>query len=235
MMLREWIAALVEGGLGASRVRNAHDVLVEVLGSAVEARRLTVNVAANMRGLPRRPELEMHFLTTVENRGSIALARRSTSTAVGTGAYTGLRLGELIGLKVKRLDLLRGTVPGAEALSEVDGRLVWAHRRTTSVARSACPASWPGNWAPGSPAGRTVLMTSCSPRRGGPIREHKLLERYFKPAVERAGLPPSLCMHDLRHAATSLLIRGGAIRDEYTGATFGPFSAFCCSLGHSRE
>ncbi len=36
------------------------------------------------------------------------------------------------------------------------------------------------------------------------------MERYFKLATERAGLPAALRMHDLRRTAASLLIREGA-------------------------
>ena len=59
--------------------------------------------------------------------------------------------------------------------------------------------------------------------RGGPIREHKLMERSFKPAAIKAGLcvrtvrrsdrevlVTDLRMHDLRHTAASLLIWEGA-------------------------
>jgi integrase len=58
------------------------------------------------------------------------------------------------------------------------------------------------------PSGPEDLVFTAA--RGGPIREHKLMERYFKPAVERAGAPAALRMHDLRHTAASLLIREGA-------------------------
>ncbi len=58
--------------------------------------------------------------------------------------------------------------------------------------------------------------------RGGPIREHKRMERYFKPAAVKAGLcVRTVCrgdkdvlvtdmrMQDLRHTAALLLIREG--------------------------
>jgi integrase len=45
---------------------------------------------------------------------------------------------------------------------------------------------------------------------GGPLREPKFAERYFKPAARAAGLPAALRVHDLRHTCASLLIREGA-------------------------
>jgi integrase len=60
---------------------------------------------------------------------------------------------------------------------------------------------------------------------GGPLREGKFMERFFRPAIEVANqhllrearrgehvalLPERLRMHDLRHSAASLMIREGA-------------------------
>src|SRR4029453_869155 len=46
--------------------------------------------------------------------------------------------------------------------------------------------------------------------QGGPLREPKFAERYFKPAARAADLPAALRVHDLRHTCASLLIREGA-------------------------
>jgi Phage integrase, N-terminal SAM-like domain len=61
LTVREWVAGLVDGGLSPSRVRNAHQVLSQVLAAAVEGGRLARNPAAGVR-LPRRVEREMLFL-----------------------------------------------------------------------------------------------------------------------------------------------------------------------------
>jgi len=60
----------------------------------------------------------------------------------------------------------------------------------------------------GRPHGPDDLVFTAP--RGGTIREHKLAERYFKPAAVKAGLAAALRVHDLRHTAASLLIREGA-------------------------
>jgi hypothetical protein len=66
-----------------------------------------------------------------------------------------------------------------------------------------------GAWLAGRPHGPDDLVFTAP--RGGPIREHKLMERYFKPAIQAtnqaiatlpkdqrpAELPATLRMHDL--------------------------------------
>jgi integrase len=224
MMVREWIATLIEDGPGASRIRNAHAVLTMILDSAVDAKRLAINVAANMRGLPRRPELEMHFLDALQVERLAEAIDPRYRLLVLVGAYTGLRPGEITGLKVKRLDLLRGKLEVAEALSEVDGKLTWGtpkthERRVVRLPRFLCD-ELAAYLADRSHERDDLVFTAP---HGGPIREHKLMERYFKPAAVRAGLcvrtvrredreelVTDLRMHDLRHTAASLLIREGA-------------------------
>jgi integrase len=44
---------------------------------------------------------------------------------------------------------------------------------------------------------------------GGPLRR-TFYRRHYKPAVDRAGLSPSLRFHDLRHICAALLIAQGA-------------------------
>ena len=61
-MLWEWVAGLVEQGLSPSRIRNAHQVLSQILAVGVEGGRIARNPAAGVR-LPRIVRRDMHFLT----------------------------------------------------------------------------------------------------------------------------------------------------------------------------
>jgi hypothetical protein len=62
LAVREWIAGLVEQGLSPSRIRNAHQVLSQILAAGVEGGRIARNPAAGVR-LPRIVRRDMHFLT----------------------------------------------------------------------------------------------------------------------------------------------------------------------------
>ncbi len=44
--------------------------------------------------------------------------------------------------------------------------------------------------------------------KGGPIRKNNLIRRWFKPLLEKAGLP-EIRFHDLRHTAATLLLTLG--------------------------
>jgi integrase len=202
LAVREWVAALVEGGLSPSRIRNAHQVLAQVFTAAVEGGRLARNPATGVR-LPKRVDREMLFIDAAQ-----------VEQLADFLAYTGLRFGEAVALKVGRLDLLRGTCEVVESATEVGSQLEWGttktdERRTVRLPRFLC-----GELAAhlaSSPSDPDALVFTAP--MGGPLRERKFLHGQhgqLKPAARRAGLPGTLRAHDLRHTAASLLIRQGA-------------------------
>lgn len=129
LLVREWLAALVEADLSPSRIRNAHQVLSQVLATAVEANRLARNPAKGVR-LPRIVRREMHFLTAAQVELLAAAITVPFPLLVRFDAYAGLRAGELAALRVGRLDLLRGTREVVESATEVDNKLVWGVTKT---------------------------------------------------------------------------------------------------------
>lgn len=56
------------------------------------------------------------------------------------------------------------------------------------------------------PESDRLIFTSVE---GGPLHRTRFMARYFRPAVEIAGLAP-LRFHDLRHTAAALAIHAGA-------------------------
>jgi integrase len=210
LAVREWVAALVEGGLSPSRVRNAHQVLAQVFTAAVEGGRLARNPATGVR-LPKRVDREMLFLDAAKVEALADASAPHHRVLVYFLAYTGLRFGEVVALKVRRLDLLRGTCEVVEAATEVGSRLEWGttktdERRTVRLPRFLCDEL--AAHLAGSPGDPDALVFTAP--MGGPLRERKFLHGQLKPAARRAGLPGTLRAHDLRHTAASLLIRQGA-------------------------
>jgi integrase len=103
----------------------------------------------------------------------------------------------------------------AEALKEVDGKLVFGppkthERRTISLPRFLCEMLT--DHLARSPGGNGPDELVFPGPQGGPLRHHLFYRRHYKPAV-RASLPATkhgLRFHDLRHTCASLLIAQGA-------------------------
>jgi integrase len=72
----------------------------------------------------------MHFLSAAEVERLAEAIVPPYGVLVRFAAYTGLRAGEIAALRVKRLDLLCGTVRVVEAASEVGGRLITGPTKT---------------------------------------------------------------------------------------------------------
>jgi integrase len=87
------------------------------------------------------------------------------------GAYGGLRIGALAGLRRGRVDLLRGTVTMAEIVTEVEGRLFFglpktrAGRRTVGLPRFVTRELEAHLADPGDPNGH-VFTTRTGDRSG---------------------------------------------------------------------
>lgn len=208
--VRRFVAELVEAGDEPGTVRNTFNVLRLVFETAVGSGAIRVNPCTGVR-LPKSKRSEMLFLTPSEILELADAITPPFGTLVVFAAYTGLRAGEIGAMRVGRLDLLRGTAQVHESLADVKGKLVfgptktYAHR-TVRLPRFLCDEL--GAYLSDRPARPEDLLFSG--RSGTPLRHNLFYARHYKPAVERAGLPPALRFHDLRHTCAALLIAQGA-------------------------
>jgi integrase len=210
LAVREWLAALVAGGLGPKRAGKARAVLSQVLDAAVEGGKLSRNVTAGVKP-PKVQRAEMCFLDAGQVEALAEAIDPRWSTLIRFAAYSGLRPSELTALRVGRLDLLRGTARVVEAATEVDGRLHWGGVKTHEARTVRLPRSIAdelGAQLAGRPHGPEDLVFPAP--LGGPMRWSKWVRRHFKPAAPQMGLPERLRLYDLRHTCASLLIREGA-------------------------
>ena len=210
LAVRGWLAGLVSGGLSPSRAKHAYYVLYAVLEAAIQASALVRNPAAGVRA-PRSHSREMHFLSAAEVERLAEAIVPPYGVLVRFAAYTGLRAGEIAALRVKRLDLLRGTVRVVEAASEVSGRLITGPTKTHAERTVRLPRFLRDELAAylASPPRDRDAFVFTAPK-GGPLRHHNFYKRQFCPALVRAGLPAQIRFHDLRHTCASLLIAQGA-------------------------
>jgi len=211
MGIEAWIAELRSGGLSASRTRQAHQVLSQILAAAVKARYVPSNPAVGVK-LPRLSRREQQFL---EPRDVVKLAHAMPDrfkALVYIFAYGGLRWGEAVALRRRRVDVLRGRLEVAESLADVAGTHVFGptknYRNRTivlpSFLRDMLNDHLVNHTAPG-PDG--LLFTA---ENGAPLRNSNFNGRMWRPVVATAGLPHDLRIHDLRHTAVALLISQGA-------------------------
>lgn len=208
----EWVAELSASGMAPATAHKAHQILAKCLRAAVRARLIPFNPCDGV-SLPRIERQEMRFLDPTQLAGLSDVIDPRYRAFVLLGGYGGLRLGELLGLRRERVDLLRRRVEVAEILVEVRGHITYGPPKTRAGRRSvplprvvaealqeALESVEPGGLVFTSPEGK-------------PARASQLRRRVWAPAVNAAGLEP-LRIHDLRHSAVAFWIAAGASPKE---------------------
>ena len=150
-------------GLAPATVQKAYQLLGKVMGAAVDAGMLAQSPCRRVP-LPKVEREEMRFLTPAEVATLADAIQPRYRALVLVGAYGGLRIGELAGLRRSRVDLLRGTVAGGRDRGRGPGRA--AHRA----------AQDPGQPAHGRAApvrGRGAGRAPGRPGRPGGLRVHR--------------------------------------------------------------
>ena len=223
--VQAWVAELSARGFKPATVVKAYQLLARTMTAAVNADMLARSPCRAVR-LPKVERDEMRFLTPAEvARLADAIGPRYRALVL-LGAYGGLRIGELAGLRRGRVDLLRGMVDVAEIVVEVKGRLyigppkTRAGRRTVGLPR-AVVEELAAHMGPIGPADARVFTSD----KGATLRTSNFRAKVWLPAVQTAGLTP-LRPHDLRHTAVALWIAAGAnpkevsVRAGHTSVAF---------------
>lgn len=196
----------LDSGLSPRTVQIIHTTLHKALKQAVRWRLVPRNVCGDVDP-PHAPRKEVQPLSAEQVRSLLAAAEGDPLEALyALAVTTGMRQGELLGLRWEDVDL------GARVVRV--RRTVWegkssapktrAARRQVGLSRRAFRALHEhrerangSEWVFPSQTGRT------------PFDAHHLLNRSWLPLRKRAGLPETTRFHDLRHtAATLLLCRG---------------------------
>jgi integrase len=134
--------------------------------------------------LPKVEREEMRFLTLAQVAALADAIDRRYRALVLVGAYGGLRIGELAGLRRSRVDLLRGTVQVAEMVVEARGVLhvgppkTRASRRTVGRPRFVAEELAAHLTGPGDPD--ALVFTAP---QGGPLGLPAFRARVWRRAV----------------------------------------------------
>jgi integrase len=127
--VRVWVTHATRQGLAASTVRRAYQLLGKVLGAAVDAGMIAQSPCHRVP-LPRIERREMRFLTPAGVARLADSIRPGYRALVLLGAYGGLQIGEMAGLRRGRVDLDHGMVEVAEIVTEVSGYLHFGPPKT---------------------------------------------------------------------------------------------------------
>lgn len=209
----------LDSGLAGSTVQKLHHVLHKALKQAVRWNLVPRNVADDAKAPTPTPK-EMRPLSALE-------ARRLLETALGDrleafyvlAIHTGMRRGELLGLKWDDVDLDTSTVRVRRTLTRVDSGRKLAlgepktkkSRRTVRLTPGAVEAlkrhragqAQEKLKAGGLYGDQGLVFAGIG---GGFINPSNLRNRSFASLLARAGLP-HITFHDLRHTCASLLFQ----------------------------
>ncbi|HEX9643178.1 MAG TPA: tyrosine-type recombinase/integrase [Acidimicrobiia bacterium] len=194
--VRAWIAELVAAGYSPSTIRRAYTLLQLALELAVEDGRLARSPCRRI-ALPRIEQSEKRFLSIEEVEHLAGAIRPRYRAMVLTGAYTGLRPGELAALRIDRLDLLRRQLRVEEPLKTPAARRTLSFPSFLADELAAHLAAHSGDDG--------LVFTAPE---GGRLRLGLFRRRIWYPAV-RDSVGEPMRPHDLRHTHVALLIAAG--------------------------
>ena len=213
-------ATMSEKNLSARTVRFTHSVLSSAFKQAVRCRMLLQNPCESVE-LPRKVSQEMQSLTPIEAARFLAEAASDRWVALFVLALaTGLRPSEYFGLKWSDVDLEQGLVTVQRSLiwrSYKSGDWYFGEPKTPrSRRRIPLPDSVvralnqhkrrqaEERLKEGAAYKNLDLIFATS--EGQPLIRLNVIQKHFKPILERAKLPATLRLYDLRHTCATLLL-----------------------------
>ena len=209
----------LDSGLSGSTVQKIHHVLHKALSQAVKWNLIPRNPADAVKA-PMASSKEMHPLSVSEARRLLEAARDDRLEALYVLAlHTGIRRGELLGLKWEDLDLDDSIVRVRRTLTRTENgkRLALGEPKTKKSRRTVhlTPRAVEALKRHRAKQAEKKLKTGglyqdqglvFAGEIGNLINPSNLRQRSFAPLLEHAGLP-RITFHDLRHTCASLLFQ----------------------------
>jgi integrase len=197
----ERFIAHVAGQRAPASVHTIHAVVTAMFTDAVKRGAVPANPFTGVR-LPRKPHRVVEPLTpeVIADIASKITARYEI--AVWAGAFTGMRLGEVLGLRVDRIDFLRHRIRVVEQLTTA-GEI--AGLKSRAVPARVVPAD-------DFLLGKLSAHIAAYPSESGLLitgRTGKPVVRSSFTACWREAAPEGVRYHDLRHFFASSLIAAG--------------------------
>jgi integrase len=211
-----------------------HAIVHGSLEYAVETGLLSRNPAAGVIP-PRAPDYEMLFYDHDQVNRLLMAARGDRFEAlIYLAVTTGMREMELLGLQWSDVDWQNGIISvRRQLMRKRTGESIFGALKTEKARRQVALGEqslrclsehYSRQILDKQLAGPTWIDHNLvfANTRGGPVHQRNMLERVWRPLVEKAGLP-YIRFHDLRHTAASLMLAAGI-----------PINVVSRRLGHSR-
>lgn len=200
--VKAWVARLRAGDVEASYIYALHSRLSQIMSDAVHDGVLGRNPCSR-RTSPPMGKAKLYVATTEQVWAIHDAVPDHLRVAVLLGAFAGLRVAEVSGLRVADVDFIRGVVHpkqqwGDKPLKTAGSGQVIPIPQDLALLLSASVQKYPS----------TMMVTNGSGTdRCGPW----IIERAIRDVREKIdGLPDGFSFHDLRHYLASLLIASGA-------------------------
>lgn len=215
-------------GLSSSTVRAARRYFSMCLDEAVRMGELERN-PAKMTRAPKLSKKEIVVLTKDEVNTLVAQAlkidhpymARMTSMLIAFTVHTGLRQGEVFGLRWEDVDLEQGAIYVRRSLAHVVGKGAVFQEPKTKKSQRRVPLmkkdveelkeykKWQREYAESLGdmfAWQDLVFTSPF---GAPISPTNFSRRYFKPLLKQCHIKDGFTFHGLRHTHATLLLQQG--------------------------
>jgi integrase len=197
---------MADKGAGATTVLRAYGVLSGILADAVKGKRLAANPAKGVENLPRRTA-RRHVYLSADDVARLADGSQQHRALVLVLAYTGIRWGEAIGLRVRDVEFLRRRLSVSENAVQIGARHAVGPtkgRKARSVPVPAFVLDELSVQCAGKAPGDLVFGN----RNGGYLPRPKSSNGWFTRAVKAASVQ-AITPHDLRHTCASLAVSAG--------------------------
>lgn len=218
--LDTFYADLLEGGLAPKTVRNVHTMLHKALKDAMR-KNLVVRNVADAADPPRVTHGDSEHQTWTGEQLRIflaAIADHRLFAAYLLGATTGMRRGEVLGLRWNNVDLRRRRIKVIETVLNVGYEITEGTPKTARGRRTVAIDSATAGALRDHRDRQALEKRAAGPaytdlglvfaRPDGTHVHPDLFSQAFRRAVRRVGLP-YIRLHDLRHTHATLGLEAG--------------------------
>ena len=220
--LQQFVLRKMDSGLGWECCDHFRNLMSRVFVTASKWGFFSGENAASGVELPEKtPVREKHALTADQITRLLARLGEPVRTMVLVGILTGLRVGEILGLRWKDVDLVSGELKVEQAIYRglAGSPKTKGSRRTLPLPQALLPVLARVERHSATRSEEELVFRS---RTGRPLNDSNLLHRHLKPVGRQIGAP-WLNWHTLRRThATLLQAAGGTLKDAQA------------QLGHSK-